>query len=171
MSTIQFVLRLKAWVVFACLVGYPLVYELGYLSIVRPTSENIPAFVIGLSPAFFCYLFWILSILRFMPRTYQAGNSGLNNLALMSIMLIIVYAVMSYALLVGVLTDGLLISGVHLVTMVSFFFTIFYTGYLIKSAETNRRIAVTECLVEFLLIWIFPIGIWVLQPRLNKLAQ
>lgn len=154
-----------------CLVGYPLAYELLFLSITTPSSETISAFALGLSPPIIFYLFWILSIVKYVPRRFKVGRADLNNLSLTSLVFVIVNALMSYAVLIGIFTDGLLITVFHIITTIFYFFTMFYAGYLIKSAEINRRILWTECLGEFLMVWIFPVGIWVIQPRLNKLAE
>lgn len=171
MSFMQFVLSLKAWVVFISVVGYALLYPFIFLAILPLTSETVPVFAIGLSPAAFGYLLWIFSILKFVSRAHEVGSKALTNLSLVSFAIILVYAVLSYCVLIEALTDGWLISVLHLVTMVSLFFSMFYASYLIKSSELRRGVSLSECLGEFLLIWIFPVGIWVLQPRLNKLAR
>lgn len=42
---------------------------------------------------------------------------------------------------------------------------------ILKSAETRKSIRFSEHLGEFFLIWFFPIGIWNIQPRINRVTK
>ncbi len=40
---------------------------------------------------------------------------------------------------------------------------------IFKSVELQRDVRFTECLREFFLFFCFPIGVWFIQPKINKL--
>jgi hypothetical protein len=39
----------------------------------------------------------------------------------------------------------------------------------LKSIEVGRKVKFSECIIELILIAIFPIGVWIIQPRLNRI--
>lgn len=53
------------------------------------------------------------------------------------------------------------------------FWGIVYVFYKVpkslKSIELGRKVKFSECIVELILIALFPIGIWIIQPRLNRI--
>ena len=53
------------------------------------------------------------------------------------------------------------------------FASIIYIFYsvpkLIKSTELKRNVMFKECILETFLLLMFPIGIWIIQPRINKI--
>lgn len=53
------------------------------------------------------------------------------------------------------------------------FFAVIYCSYyvskLINWIETNKNITFIESMYEIMLLWFFPIGIWIIQPRLNSI--
>ncbi len=53
------------------------------------------------------------------------------------------------------------------------FFGIIYTFYNVpkslKSIELDRKVPFRECFVDAFLLFAFPIGVWFIQPRINRL--
>jgi len=54
-------------------------------------------------------------------------------------------------------------------------FCIFYSLYFIakelKSVELQKPVTFSDFAGEFFLLWFFPIGIWIIQPRINKIFE
>jgi len=50
------------------------------------------------------------------------------------------------------------------------FYCMYFTARTIKTAELQRAARLDDYIGEFFLIWFFPIGVWILQPRLNRLV-
>jgi hypothetical protein len=54
-------------------------------------------------------------------------------------------------------------------------FFIFYSLYFIakelKSVELQKPVTFSDFAGEFFLLWFFPIGIWIIQPRINKIFE
>ena len=57
----------------------------------------------------------------------------------------------------------------HLLSMFGLFYSIYFTAKALKGAELQRRVTFSDYVGEFFLLWFFPVGIWIIQPRINKL--
>jgi hypothetical protein len=59
----------------------------------------------------------------------------------------------------------------HLAAMFSVMYSMLAAAKTIKSAEMNDKATVSDYLGDFFLIWFFPIGIWVIHPRIQKILS
>ena len=59
----------------------------------------------------------------------------------------------------------------HFAAMICTFYAMIIAAKALKSTELNKKATVSDFLGEFFLIWFFPIGIWILQPRIHKLIN
>ncbi|MFT5819382.1 MAG: hypothetical protein ACI8ZM_000605 [Crocinitomix sp.] len=59
----------------------------------------------------------------------------------------------------------------HLLSMFSIFYCIYFCTKTLKSIELGRNITFGDYAGEFFLIWFFVIGIWIIQPKINNLAK
>ena len=55
--------------------------------------------------------------------------------------------------------------------MFGIFHTMYFAAKTIKCVELKRNVTFSDIAGEFFLIWFFPIGVWILQPRINKLID
>lgn len=60
---------------------------------------------------------------------------------------------------------------VQLVVMGCTFYCFYVTAKTIKSVELQREATFSDFIVEFVLVWFFFIGVWLLQPRINKMVD
>lgn len=60
---------------------------------------------------------------------------------------------------------------IHLFVIFCSFYCMYFVGRVIKTAEEKRPIPFADVVLEIVLIWFYPIGIWFLQPRINKLVE
>jgi hypothetical protein len=52
------------------------------------------------------------------------------------------------------------------------FFSFYFVAKTLKTVELQKKVNFSDYVGEFLLIWVlFPIGIWFIQPRINKLVK
>jgi hypothetical protein len=63
----------------------------------------------------------------------------------------------------------LIIIPFHLFSMFCMFYSIYFVSKALKSAELQREALLGDYIVDFLLFWFYFVGIWFLQPRINKL--
>lgn len=94
-------------------------------------------------------LFWFFSIIGILPYgTIQTGET--------------------IPPLIGFLP--LIFIPIHFFCIFCSFYCMYFTARTIKTAELQRAARLDDYIGEFFLIWFFPIGVWILQPRLNKLV-
>lgn len=74
-------------------------------------------------------------------------------------------------MLVQMISIGIIVFFVHLFAIFCFFHTIYFAAKTIRSAELQRNATFSDFAGDFFLIWLFPIGIWFIQPRINKLID
>lgn len=65
----------------------------------------------------------------------------------------------------------LFIVPMHLFSMFCIFYLLYFVSKTIKTTELKRTVTFGEFAGDFFLIWFFPIGIWFIQPRINKIAS
>jgi hypothetical protein len=64
-----------------------------------------------------------------------------------------------------------LIVPLHLFSMFCIFYCLYFIAKALKTAECQKYVTFRDFAGEFFLIWFFPIGIWIIQPRINKLFE
>ena len=57
----------------------------------------------------------------------------------------------------------------HLFSMFCIFYTMYFVAKTIKTAELQRATGFSDFAAEFFLLWFYYIGIWFIQPKVNKL--
>lgn len=57
----------------------------------------------------------------------------------------------------------------HLFAMCCIFYCIYFSAKALKSVLLQRPATFSDFAGEFFLLWFFPVGIWFLQPQINKL--
>src|SRR5690606_6248705 len=64
-----------------------------------------------------------------------------------------------------------IIMPLHFFVMFCIFYCIYFTAKTLKTIELQRIVRSSDYIGEFFLIWFFPIGVWFIQPRINKIVQ
>jgi hypothetical protein len=65
----------------------------------------------------------------------------------------------------------LIIIPLHLFAMFCMLYCLYFTAKTLRTAELQRKVHSGDYIGEFFLIWFFPIGVWFIQPRINKIVQ
>jgi hypothetical protein len=58
----------------------------------------------------------------------------------------------------------------HLLSMFCIFYCLYFVSKTFKTVELQRETTFSDFAGEFFLIWFYPIGLWVLQPKINKMV-
>ena len=95
----------------------------------------------------------------------------------MRLFLLIVFIVLPYGFTIS--TEGssvgtvaqMIIIPAHLLSMFSIFFMMYKAAKTVKIAEFQRKVTFGDFAGEFFLMWFFPLGIWIVQPKINKFAE
>ena len=53
----------------------------------------------------------------------------------------------------------------------SMFYYLYFVAKTIKIAELQKKLEFVNFASEFFLIWFYPIGIWFIQPKINKIIE
>ncbi len=60
---------------------------------------------------------------------------------------------------------------IHLFSMFCIFYLLYFTSKTIKTVELQREAELGDYILEFILLWFYIIGIWIIQPKINKLFE
>lgn len=60
---------------------------------------------------------------------------------------------------------------VHLFSMFCLFYCLYFVAKTIKTAEWKRKVTFGNFAGEFFMVGFFPVGVWILQPRINKMFR
>lgn len=71
--------------------------------------------------------------------------------------------------LIGILFA--IIVPLHLFSMFCIFYSLYFVAKTFKTVELQREVSFSDFVGEFFLIWFFPIGIWFIQPKINKMIE
>lgn len=66
---------------------------------------------------------------------------------------------------------GILVFFLHLLSIFAIIYTMYFTAKTITSVEMKKETHFSDYIGDFFLIWFFPVGIWFLQPRINRLLE
>lgn len=59
----------------------------------------------------------------------------------------------------------------HLFSMFCIFYCLYFVSKTFKTVELQREATFSDFAGEFFLIWFYPIGIWIVQPKINKMVD
>lgn len=57
----------------------------------------------------------------------------------------------------------------HLLAMVGIFYALLFTANRLVTLERRQKVSFFDYSGPFFLIWFFPLGVWFVQPRVNRL--
>ncbi|ASS47891.1 MAG: hypothetical protein A3D31_01660 [Candidatus Fluviicola riflensis] len=59
----------------------------------------------------------------------------------------------------------------HFFSIFCIIYTLYFVAKTLKSVELQREAHFSDYIGEFFLIWFFPVGVWFIQPRINRIVQ
>lgn len=59
----------------------------------------------------------------------------------------------------------------HLFSMFCIFYCLYFVAKTFKTAELQRKVTFSDFAGEFFMIWFYPIGIWIVQPKINRMIK
>ena len=59
----------------------------------------------------------------------------------------------------------------HMFAMFAIFYCLYFVAKTYKTVELQRTVTFSDYAGEFFLFWFFPIGIWVIQPKINAMVN
>jgi hypothetical protein len=59
----------------------------------------------------------------------------------------------------------------HILSMFGFLYSFYFVAKTFKTVELQREVAFSDFVGEFFLLLLFPIGVWIIQPKINKMID
>ncbi|WP_375559401.1 hypothetical protein ACE193_16895 [Bernardetia sp. OM2101] len=59
----------------------------------------------------------------------------------------------------------------HILSIFGIFYSMYFTAKALKTAELQREVTFKDFVSEFFMFLFFPVGVWILQPRINEMAE
>lgn len=59
----------------------------------------------------------------------------------------------------------------HLFAIFCFLYTFYFVAKTFKTVELQREVTFGDFAGEFFLLWFYPVGVWILQPKINKMIE
>ena len=165
----SFFLKLRHWELFLML-ALPTVMTLMFGIPLKP----LVVASIGLFMLLVLFL-WMFSIGNWSNRRLPEARR-LNPLPFAAGLVVpIVYLVMYIFLYIPQLADGaparppLWLLPMHMLSLAGIFYGIWYTARQLKSLQENEEADFLIFSSTFFLLFIFPLGVWLIQPGVNEL--
>lgn len=60
---------------------------------------------------------------------------------------------------------------IHTIAMLFILYILLFVSKTFKTAELQRKVTFSDYAGDFFLFWFYPVGIWILQPKINKIVN
>ena len=140
--------------------------------------DFLPYVLILFSLVFFGW-FWSIAIglQKNIPDEIEMKVKRFKAFFIIPLVYTIVFMMFVGGLFSGMFTYGfsnstwflVIILPLHLFSMFCIFHTIYFVAKTIRTAELQRVVTFGDFAGEFFLLWFYIIGIWIIQPKVNRL--
>lgn len=174
-------LLLKHWQIFTLMIGLAVALQIPTLGMAIYSSEKlIFLFPVIMILATFLFLGWFYTLVTGLHTKLPSSVvMNLNRfkialfipaiyMSVISIFMAIPHANISYNWMIKPST-AIIIFFLHIFSMFCIFYCLYYTAKALKSVEWQKPVNFGDFAGEFFLIWFFPLGVWIIQPRINNL--
>ncbi len=184
-----FFLKLKHWQLFVLLIGIPIILEfltVGFIFSADDFSSGLQRFLSIFPVLMMLYvaiLFgWLWSVGVFlskklpsdatMPTSIFKGAIIIPTLYIMFLCWFVAKLIWGNEMSELFLDENLsVILTAHVTSAACIFYVLYFNAKALKSVELQRPALLGDYVGEFILFWFFPVGVWFLQPRINKLLN
>lgn len=178
-------LTLKHWQLFGLLLGLPMIFQFIFMG--SMISNNNPTIVFKAFPIIMIlymglFLGWFYSLgtnlHKKLPETVNMNLKKFKIFLLIPTVYMLFISFYMSSLFSNVSTNiepnpaifGIIFP-LHLFSMFCIFYCLYFISKELKAVEWQKPVTFSDYAGEFFLIWFFPLGIWIIQPRINKLFE
>jgi hypothetical protein len=176
-------LRMKHWELFILFVGLPVLIEIGTMAALISTRDfrvviySLPVMMILGAGGFFGWLYALgTNLFKRLPPTATMNLTAFRICFFISVAYLCLFTLSFIWMFVIVSSGGkpnLLIIFLLFVMEFGYVFCIFYCLYFVaktlKAVEWQRPVTFSDYIGEFFLLWFYFVGVWFIQPGINKL--
>lgn len=178
-------LKLKHWQLFVLLFGVSFILQIiTFSSIAITNNPKILAYIFPITTIIFLGLFlsWFYSMgVNFhkkLPKTVNMNLKKFKIFLIIPMVYIFFLSIYQTQMISKTISNEqpnptafALIIPIHLFSMFCIFYCMYFIAKEFKSIELQKPVTFSDFVGEFFLLWFFPIGIWILQPRINKIFE
>jgi hypothetical protein len=176
-------LTLKHWQLFGLLLILPMIFQFVMAGAVVSTNDPaimfkaFPIVMILYSAIFFGWFYSLgTNLHQKLPTTV---NMNLNIFKIFILFPVVYLLIISLGIAYLFSNTSflqnlnpvifILIIPFHLFSMFCIFYCLYFISKALKAVEWQKQVTFSDYAGEFFLLWFFPIGIWIIQPRINQL--
>jgi hypothetical protein len=169
--------RAKHWQIFLLFVMVFAVGELPLIGNLSAAARSQEGYADGLilteiaaAVAGWCFLLWLWSLGSFLTSIVPPALKLKRRFFLFTILCPALYVLVSIGLFQSIDRKLFVMTiPVHLFAVFCMFCNLYFVAEGLVIAETDERASFFDCLGPFLLLWFAIIGVWFIQPRINRL--
>ena len=176
----EFFLKIKAWQLFILLFVLPYGLQFAVMGTLIGTGE--PALIFVLMPfvmlvfiAVFIGWFWTLGteLNKKVPEEIRMKSGFFRFGIIYSFIYMLCFLVFFVLTTTANSVKGLfaVIVPFHLFAMFCMFYGLYFVSKNFVMAERKQAVRFYDFAGPFFLIWFYPIGVWFIQPRINRMFQ
>jgi len=166
MSNIRdYFLRAKHWQIFLMFLVF---FLLSPVALFSSTKVGPPAFI-GLTIVYeLCFLFWFWSMGSFLSMVVQPRLRLNMRFFLFALAYPLLYSLVFFWYFESPSPAAVIIP-LHLFAMFCIIYVLYFVSKSFLLAERRTSVTFSSYAGIFVLCWFFPIGVWIIQPRINRL--
>jgi hypothetical protein len=176
-STVRFFLRVKHWHIFLLLFVVPTIAEIGAIGALPTRVQSwhdfgsAGFFYLGTMVIYLlCFLAWFGSMGLFLDSIVKPELRMKTRFFWFALVYPVVYMPIFFSF---VFSDPRLpvsvILPLHITCMVCLFYCLYFVSKSLVLVETGKPVSFYEYSGPFFLLWFYPIGAWIIQPKINQL--
>jgi len=179
-------LKAKHWQIFMVTIGLPVILEILLIPFI--IIGNNPMVILKIMPIMLIFFlgglfgwFWAIAIhlQEKLPDHLKLKVNRFMTFLLIPIIYFVIFFVFLDSIMSGAIENGTvpnpaifgLIVPFHLFAMFCIFYCLYFVSEIFKTVELQRKVTFSDFSREFFMIWFFPFGIWIIQPRINKIIE
>jgi hypothetical protein len=168
--------RARHWQIFLLVVAVLAVGEFpvigNFTAAVNPQEGYAGVFVVtevATAVAAWCFLLWLWSLGSFLNSIVPTAIRPGNKFFLFAVLYSALYVPVSMAIFQSI-NPKLFVATVPLSLLAVFcmFYNLYFVAKNLVIAETGRSASFSNYAGPFFLLWFFLIGVWFIQPRINR---
>ena len=192
-------LKAKHWQLFTLMLGIPILFQIIMMGTMfsNINSETNPdptemfnlmkffPIIMILSMGIFFGWFWSIAI---GLQKKVPGNIKMKTKKFKIFFFILLVYIFSISLFIGGIFSGIMQNGtepsggfvggmvgvilpLHLLSMFGIFYSMYFVAKTLKTVELQKEVSFGDFAGEFFMLWFYFVGIWILQPKINKMAE
>ncbi len=178
-------LKIKHWQLFTLLFAIPFLFQMVMMGVVMKSNDptifisSFPFLLIYVLGLFFSWFYAMgVNLHQKLPETVAMNLGRFMFFLFVPLVYMVVLFVFMYVTFSDISAGNQSGPGafawlipLHIFSVYCIFYCLYFISKCLKSVELQRTVEFNEYAGEFFLIWFFPLGVWFIQPRINKLFE